>query len=503
MRDDDLSSGPVAPDLAGSDPALTKLSPAARPEGRWLAMGLLCMGALMIVLDVTVVNVALPSIRADLGFSDASLAWVVNAYMLVFGGFLLLGGRLGDLYGQRRVFLAGLALFTLASLACGLAWSQSVLVVARGIQGLGGAIVDAVSLSLIMNLFTGTADRAKAMGIYGFVCSGGGCIGALLGGVLTGSLSWHWIFLVNVPVGLAVFVLCWKGLPRHAGEPSGRHLDLGGAVTVTVALLLAVYATIHGNQAGWGSLQTLGLLGAAAAAFAAFLAIERRVRRPLVPLAMFRRRNLSVASAAGILWSAAMFAWFFLSALYMQLVLGLTPLQIGMAFLPPNLIMAAMSLGLSARLVMRFGFRWPMTLGLLLAAAGLLFFARAPVGGTLVHDVLPGMLLLGMGAGIALNPVLMAAMSEVPESESGLASGIVNTAFMLGGALGLAVLASLAAARTASLGAAGVEAVAALAGGHRAAFLCGAGFALLAAAASAFLLRPATPLAGVAAGSAD
>jgi len=460
-------------------------------DNRWLAMGLLCMGALMIVLDVTIVNVALPSIRTDLGFDDTSLAWVVNAYMLIFGGFLLLGGRLGDLYGHRRVFLFGLALFTLASLACGMAGSKGFLILARGVQGLGGAIVDAVSLSLIMNLFTENQDRTKAMGVYGFVCSGGGCIGALLGGLLTGAFNWHWIFLVNVPVGLAVFVACWKLLPRHAGEAGRNNLDVGGAVSVTLALLLAVYATINGNQAGWTSLQTLGLMGAALLVFGVFLAIEYKIRVPLVPLAMFRVRNLSVASAAGILWAAAMFAWFFLSALYMQLVLGYTPLQIGLAFLPPNLIMAVLSLGVSAKLVMRFGLRGPMTAGLLLAGAGLLLFARAPVDGNFIPDVLPGMLLLGIGAGVAFNPVLMAAMSEVPQTESGLASGIVNTAFMLGGSLGLAVLASVAAARTGNLTAAGAVHAEALAGGFHAAFLCGAGFAILAALLGAVLMREA------------
>jgi len=467
-------------------------------DNRWLAMALLCAGALMIVLDMTIVNVALPSIRADLKFDDVSLAWVVNAYILIFGGFLLLGGRLGDLYGHRRIFLAGLALFTLASLACGMAGSQAFLIVARSVQGLGGAIVDAVSLSLIMNLFTGNEDRTKAMGVYGFVCSGGGCLGALLGGLLTGGFNWHWIFLVNVPVGIAVFLLCWKLLPKHAGEAEGRqNLDVGGAVTVTLALILANYATINGNQNGWTSSPTLGFLAAAVATFLVFLAIEAKVKKPLVPLAMFRLRNLSVSSVCGILWAAAMFAWFFLSALYMQLVLGFSPMQIGMAFLPSNLIMAVMSLGFSAKLVMRFGLKRPLFVGLLLAAAGLLLFARAPVDGTLVRDVLPGMLLLGLGAGIAFNPVLMAAMSEVKESDSGLASGLVNTAFMLGGALGLAVLASVAAARTAGLADAGVDHLAALAGGYQVAFLCGACFALLAGLIGASLLR--TPPAGQAA----
>jgi EmrB/QacA subfamily drug resistance transporter len=440
-------------------------------RSRWLAMSILCLGALMIVLDVTIVNVALPSIGADLHFDDASLAWVVNAYMLIFGGFLLLGGRLGDLYGHRRVFLLGLALFTLASLACGLAASRAFLVLARGVQGLGGAVVDSVSLSLIMNLFTETNDRTKAMGVYGFVCSGGGCIGALLGGVLTGGFNWHWIFLVNVPIGMLVFGLCWWQLPSQAGEADRRrHLDWGGAVSVTLALLLAVYATIHGNGAGWTSLSTLGLFAAAAAVFGLFLAIESRAREPLVPLAMFRLRDLSIASICAMLWSAAMFAWFFLAALYMQLVLGFTPLRVGIAFIPANLIMAVFSLGLSARLVMRCGVRRPLGAGLLLASVGLALFARAPLQGTLLRDILPGMVLLGVGAGIGFNPILMAAMGEVSQTESGLASGIVNTAFLLGGALGLAVLASVSALHGAALTATGAGHLEALAGGYRRAF---------------------------------
>jgi EmrB/QacA subfamily drug resistance transporter len=464
-------------------------------RSRWLAMSILCLGALMIVLDVTIVNVALPSIQADLRFDDAALAWVVNAYMLIFGGFLLLGGRLGDLYGHRRMFLLGLVLFTLASLACGLTASRTFLVWARGAQGLGGAVVDSVALSLIMNLFPETADRTRAMGVYGFVCSGGGCIGALLGGVLTGGFNWHWIFLVNVPIGMLVFGLCWWQLPTHAGEADRpRHLDVGGAVSVTLALLLAVYATIHGNGAGWGSWRTLALFAAAAAVFGLFLAIESRTPQPLVPLAMFRLRNLSIASICAMLWSAAMFAWFFLSALYMQRVLGFTPMQVGIAFIPANLIMAVFSLGLSARLVMRFGVRRPLGAGLLLACMGLVLFARAPLHGTLAGDILPAMALLGVGAGIGFNPMLMAAMSEVPQTESGLASGIVNTAFLLGGALGLAVLASVAALHGASLTAAGAGHLQALAGGYRRAFAVSAGVTAVAALLGGLGLRRAAVL---------
>jgi EmrB/QacA subfamily drug resistance transporter len=456
---------------------------------RWYALIVLCLATLMIVLDTTIVNVALPSIRTDLGFSQTSLAWVVNAYLLTFGGLLLLGGRLGDLYGHRRLFLIGVSLFTVASLACGLSTSQGMLVGARAVQGIGGAVASAVSLSLTMTLFTEPAERAKAMGIFGFVASGGGSIGVLLGGVLTDSLDWHWIFLVNLPIGVLVVALALRLLPSsHGAHVSGR-LDVAGAVTVTAALMLAVYAIVNGNQNGWESLQTLGLLAVAAALLATFVAIESNVGSPLMPLGLLRLRNVAFANLAGVLWAAAMFAWFFLSALYLQLVLGYTPLQVGLAFLPGNLIMGALSIGVSARLVMRFGIKPPLATGLLVAGTGLLLFARAPVDGSYVVDVLPGMLLLGFGAGIAFNPILLAAMSDVAPEEAGLASGFVNTAFMMGGAVGLAVLASIAASRTDTLSASGRGPVAALTGGYHAAFVAGALCAAAAAAVGALLLR--------------
>jgi EmrB/QacA subfamily drug resistance transporter len=472
----------------GAQPSLTETH-AQHDRRRWFALAVLCLGVLMIVLDVTIVNVALPTIRETLKFSVSSLAWVVNAYLLTSGGFLLLGGRLGDLYGHRRLFVIGIALFTLASLLCGFAGSQPVLVAARAVQGLGGAVVEAVALSLIMDLFTETGDRAKAMGVYGFVCSGGGTIGALLGGFLTYAFDWHWIFLVNIPIGVAVLALSSSLLPASRGQASDRHLDVAGAVTVTAALMLAIYAIINGNDAGWTSLHTLGLLAAAAVLLVAFLIIEARVRVPLMPLSLFRLRNVATANVVGVLWAAAMFAWFFLSALYLQIVLGYSPLQVGLAFVPTNLIMAAFSLGVSAKLVMRFGIKPPLVVGLLCAAAGLLLFARAPVDGSFIADVLPPMVLLGFGAGIAFNPVLMAAMSDVSPSESGLASGIVNTSFMMGGALGLAVLASLAAARTDQQLVGGVEHLVALNSGYHAAFLGGALFAVLAAAAGGVFMR--------------
>ena len=422
---------------------------------RWLAFYLLCAGEFMIVIDTTIVNVALPSIQADLRFSDASLVWVVNAYMVTYGGFLLLGGRLGDLYGQRRWFLSGTALFTVASLVCALANTQWLLVVARAVQGMGGAAVSAIALSLIMNLFSEAADRAKAMGIFGFICAGGGSVGVLAGGLLTSALSWHWIFLVNLPIGALVCAFCFTLLAPDRAPAVKRHLDVAGAVTVTLSSMLAICGIVNG---------TYMLLVVGGILLMIFLVIESRVKDPLMPLRLFRVRSLAVANVIGVLWAAAMFAWFFISALYMQLVLSYTPMQIGLAFLPANLIMAVFSIGLSAKLVMRFGLKPPIGIGMLLAAAGLGLFAVAPNGGSFLLHVLPGMLLLGVGCGMALNPVMLAGMNDVDPSESGLASGVLNTSFMMGGALGLAALASLAEAK-----------------GYHAAFAAGALFAFAAA----------------------
>jgi EmrB/QacA subfamily drug resistance transporter len=422
---------------------------------RWLAFYLLCAGEFMIVIDTTIINVALPSIQADLAFTESSLVWVVNAYMVTYGGFLLLGGRLGDLYGSRRWFLIGTALFTVASLVCALASTQWMLVVARAVQGLGGAAVSAIALSLIMNLFSEAAERAKAMGIYGFICAGGGSVGVLAGGLLTDALSWHWVFLVNLPIGALVCALCFSLLAPDRAPAAKRQLDVAGAITVTLASMLAIYAVVN---------STWALLIVAVVFLGIFLAIESRIGDPLMPLRLFRLRSLAVANVIGVLWAASMFAWFFISALYMQLVLGYTPMQIGLTFLPANLIMAAFSIGLSAKLVMRYGLKPPIAVGMLLTAIGLGLFALAPAGGSFLAHVLPGMLLVGLGCGMALNPVMLAGMGDVDPSESGLASGVLNTSFMMGGALGLAALASLSEAK-----------------GYHAAFGVGGLFALVAA----------------------
>ena len=461
-------------------------------RARWLALIIVCVGDLMIVVDTTVVNVALPSIRHDLGFSQTALAWVVNAYMLTFGGFLLLAGRLGDLFGHRRLFLGGTAAFTGASIVCGLSVNQGMLIAARAVQGLGGAVVSALAFSLIVVLFTESSERAKAMGVFGFVMSGGGSIGVLAGGVLTDLVGWHWIFLVNVPIGLAVTITGLRLLPAvQSQHPQGR-LDVTGAVSITGAMVLATYAIVNGNTAGWTSAQTLLLLGASLVILAGFVIRESRIDAPLVPLRIFRHRNLSVANLVGVLWAAAMFAMFFLSALYLQQVLGYSPLKVGLAFLPGNLIMMAFSLGLSARLVVRYGFRIPLGFGLLLAAAALAWFARVPVHGSFAVDILPAMILIGIGGGLAFNPILMAAMSDVEQQDAGLASGVANTAFMMGGALGLAVLASVASARTQHLLAGGHSNAAALTGGYHVAFVIGAVFAVAAAAVGASFLRTRT-----------
>jgi EmrB/QacA subfamily drug resistance transporter len=463
-------------------------------EGRrkWLALYVLCLGDTLIVLDSTIVNVALPSIQADLGFSDATLAWVVNAYLLTFGGFLLLGGRLSDLYGRRRLFLIGLTLFTALSLACGAAGSQEFLVVARAVQGFGGAIVSVVALSLVMTIFTEPAERAKAMGIFGFVLSGGATVGVLLGGVITDILAWNWIFFVNLPIGITVFLLSLRLLPNDPGGADDRRLDVTGAVTVTAAVMLGTYAVVNGNDNGWTSAETLGLLAAAGALLAVFLAVEARVASPLMPLGLYRLRNISVANVVGVLMAGAMFGWFFLSALYLQLVLGYSPLEVGLAYLPATVIMGAGSIAVSDRLVMRFGIKPPIVAGLAFFAIGLVMFSRAPVDGNFVVDVLPAMIVMGLGGGITFNPLLLAAMGDVAPTDSGLASGIVNTAFMMGGALGLAVLVSAADSRTQSLRDSGDGPLDALTGGYHLGFLVAAAFAAV-GALGALVLRPVSP----------
>jgi EmrB/QacA subfamily drug resistance transporter len=457
-------------------------------RSRQAALLVLCLGELMIVLDTTVVNVALPSIRSSLGFSQASLAWAVNAYTLSFGGFLLIAGRLGDLYGRRRWFTAGTALFTAASLLCGVSGTGAELVAARGIQGIGGAMVGATSLSLITSLFPEASERCRAMALFGFLTAGGGCVGVLAGGILTGVLDWHWIFLVNVPVGIAVCILSMTVLsddpkPRHA---RGR-LDVTGAVTVTAAITLVVYAVVGTGQHRWLSWPTIGPLIVAAGLAAVFVGAQARSSAPLLPHRIVRAPNFALANGIAILWAATMFAWFFFSALYLQVVLGYGPVRVGLAFLPASLLMAVVSLRLSARLVGRLGRRIPLSGGLIIAAAGLTLLARAPVSGDYARDVLPAMLLFGTAGGTILNPLLLAATNDIPPDDAGVASGAVNSSFMMGGALSLGVLATVSAARASSLVTSGHPQLTALNGGYHIAFVVGAGLAIAATCLTPFL----------------
>jgi EmrB/QacA subfamily drug resistance transporter len=455
---------------------------------RWLALLLVCAAQLMIVLDGTIVNVALPAIQGSLGFSGAGLSWVVNAYLLTFGGFLLLGGRAGDLFGRRRVFTVGLALFTFASLLCGLAGSQGLLVAARALQGVGGAIIAPAALSIIITTFTEPESRARAMGVWAFVVSGGASVGVLLGGVLTQTMGWPWIFFVNLPVGLAALALCRPLLDPDPKPDLRGGFDLPGAFLVTASLVDAVYAIV--GVTNNPPALTAFLFLVAAALMVAFAAVERRAEVPLVPPGIFARsRNLTVSNVVMALAVVGMVGWFFFSALYLQRVLGYDSLATGLSYLPATLALGVISQGPAASAVDRFGIKPTIIGGLGLMALGLLLFARAPVGGSFVVDVLPGMLVLGAGAAFGFMAVILASTIGVPESEAGLASGLVNTSQQMGGALGLAVLAAVAAAYTDSV-ADSHPPLAALNSGYHAAFLAGAGCVVLGALIAATLLRP-------------
>jgi EmrB/QacA subfamily drug resistance transporter len=443
----------------------------ATHDRRWVALYVLCVGMLMIVLDVTVVNVALPSIQDDLGFSTASLAWVVNAYLIAFGGLLLLAGRFGDLLGRRRIFLAGVGLFTLASLACGLADSQSLLIAARFVQGIGGAMTSAVILGMIVTMFPEPREQAKAIGVYAFVASAGGSVGLLAGGVITQSIDWHWIFFVNIPIGIATALFARRLLTHDAGIGFGEGADVPGAVLVTAALMLGVYTIVKpAAQDGWSAGRTLALGGLSLALLLGFLAREATARNPLVPLRIFRSRNVAAANAIQVLSVAGMFGVFFLGALYLRRVLGYDALQIGLAFLPVTLTMGTLSIRYSERLVTRFGARNMLAPGLVLIALALVLFAQAPVHGSYLQHVLPSMLLLGIGAGVCFPALMNVAMSGASPRDAGLASGLVNTTAQVGGALGLAVLATLSTSRSAHLLAHGSSAAEALTRGYHLAF---------------------------------
>jgi EmrB/QacA subfamily drug resistance transporter len=458
---------------------------------RWTALYVLCVGMLMIILDATIVNVALPSIQDDLGFSQSNLAWVVNAYLIAFGGLLLLAGRLGDLVGQRRVFLTGLAVFTSASLLCAVAQTQGMLVGARFVQGVGGALTSAVILGMIVTMFPEPREQAKAIGVYTFTAVAGGSVGLLLGGALTEALNWHWIFFVNLPIGVATGLYALRVVEDRPGIGLQQGADLPGAVLLTGGLMLLVYAIVGAGEQGWGSTQTLGLGAVSLALLAAFVSRQARVDTPLMPLRLFRSPNVTGANAVQALMVVGLYGMFFLGALYMQRILGYDPLEVGLAFLPTTLVMGAMSFSVSARLNLRYGPKATLIPAIAVVGVGLLLFARTPVNASYAVDILPSTLLLGLGAGLAFPSLMTLAMSGATPSDSGLASGLVNTSAQVGGALGLAVLATVASDRTESLRADGETIASALNSGFHLAYLIGVG-AIAAALAVAFrVLRPA------------
>jgi EmrB/QacA subfamily drug resistance transporter len=462
---------------------------------RWLALYVLCGGMLMIVLDATIVNVALPSIKDDLGFTQSELAWVVNAYLIAFGGLLLLSGRLGDLVGQRRVFLIGLGVFTGASLVCALAQSQGMLIGARFVQGAGGAIASAVILGMIVTMFPEPREQAKAIGVYSFVASAGASIGLLAGGVLTEAINWHWIFFINVPIGVATALLALRLVGDREGIGLREGADVPGAVLLTGGLMLGVYTLLGVSEHGWASTRTLALGLVSLALLGAFVSRQALIANPLMPLRLFRSRNVTGANLVMALLVVGFFGMFFLGALYLQGILGYSPLEVGLAFLPACFVMGTLSLGFAERLIMGVGPRTALIGGLVSAGGGLLLFARAPVDGSYLTDIFAVMLLLGAGAGLAFPALMTLAMSGATRSDSGLASGLVNTTVQVGGAVGLAVLATLATGRTDAMLAAGESNATALNSGYHLAYLVGAALVAIAIAAAVVVLR-SEPAAG-------
>ena len=459
-------------------------------RGRWTALVVLCVGVLMIILDSTVVNVALPSIQRDLGFSQTNLAWVVNAYLISFGGLLLLAGRLGDLLGRRRIFLVGMVLFTAASFVCGLANDQVLLIGARFVQGIGGALTSAVILGMVVTMFPEPREQAKAIGVYSFVASAGASLGLLLGGVITQLIDWHWIFFINLPIGAVTFLLALRLVERDGEVPGvGRDVDVLGAGLVTGAVMLAVYTIVKAGDYGWGSAHTLGFGALALGLAGLFVWRESTASAPLIPLQVFRSRNVAGANLVQLLMVSSLFGMFFLGVLFLQHVLGYSAIATGVAFLPVSLGIGVLSLGFSARLNLRFGPKPVLQTGLLMLAVGLAWMVRAPVGASYVVDLLPSMILLGIGAGLSFPALMSLAMSGARPQEAGLASGLVNTTMQVGGALGLAVLATLSSTRTAHLLAAGTGRAQALTGGYHLAWLISAGIAVASLAIATAVLR--------------
>jgi EmrB/QacA subfamily drug resistance transporter len=457
---------------------------------RWIALYVLCTGMLMIVLDVTVVNVALPYIQTDLGFSSSALAWVINAYLIAFGGLLLLAGRMGDLVGRRRLFFIGLAVFTAASAACGLAENEGTLVAARFVQGAGGAMTSAVILGMIVTMFPDPREQAKAIGVFAFVASAGGAVGLLAGGVLTQSINWHWIFFINLPIGLATAVLARRYVAADDTDPQVAGVDGLGAVLVTAALMLGVYTIVAPvADYGWSSGRTLGFAFGALALLIAFVVREATAARPLVPLRIFRARNVAGANLVQVLGACGMFGTFFLGALYVQKVLGYDPVEIGFAFLPVSILMGLISVRYSERLIARFGARRLAVTGMVAISAALALLATTPTHGTYWLHLFPALSLIGLGAGIGFPPIMGLAMSGATPADAGLASGLINTTGQIGGAIGLAVLATVTSARATHLQAAGHSAAAALTGGYHLGFWICAGLVLLSAGIALTVLR--------------
>src|SRR5215207_5440361 len=460
-------------------------------RSRWIALYVLCIGMLMIVLDITVTNVALPSIKSDLGFTQSSLAWVVNAYLITFGGLLLLAGRLGDLVGRRTIFLVGLAVLSVASLFCGLAQSQGVLIGARFLQGIGGAMTSAVILGMIVTMFPEPREQAKAVGLYAFVASAGGSIGLLLGGILTETINWHWIFFVNIPIGIGTALAARRLLEKDEGIGFSQGADLPGAVLITASLMLGVYTIVEPAATdGWGAATTLGLGAASLVLLGLFIAREATAETPLIPLRIFRSRNVTGANLVQVLTVAGMFGMFFMGSLYLQLVQGYDALQIGLAFLPVPIIMGTLTGRYSEPLIMRFGARRLLFPGLGLVVAGLVLFTRAPVDGDYLVDVLPVLILLGVGIGICFPALMTIAMSGATRADAGLASGLVNTSAQVGGALGLAVLATLSTSRSDDLIAAGHSTASALTSGYHLAFWIAAGLVVAAIGVALWVIQP-------------
>ena len=460
---------------------------------RWIALYVLCAGVLMIVIDATIVNVALPSIQDDLGFSQSNLAWVVNAYLIAFGGLLLLAGRMGDLIGQRRIFLIGLGVFTVASLLCAVSQSQGLLIAARFVQGVGGALTSAVILGMIVTMFPEPREQAKAIGVYGFVASAGGSIGLLAGGALTEAINWHWIFFINIPVGIVTAFLATRLVADSPGIGLKAGADLPGAVLLTGGLMLGVYTILQVSEQGWGSTQTLGLGAVSIALLAAFVARQARIANPLMPLRLFHSRNVSGANVVIALLVVGMFGMFFLGALYLQRILGYSPLEVGLAFLPSTVVMGTMSLKLSGPLAMRYGPKAILLVSLVSIGIGLLLFALTPLDATYVTQVMPATIFIGIGAGLGFPSLMGLAMSGATPSDSGLASGLINTSVQVGGAIGLAVLATLASERTATLRAGGDSVDAALNGGFHLAYLIGAALVAVAIVVALSVLRSGSP----------